>query len=98
MTAADCYAPDAMAQQDPAREEFPSGDPWHAFGYLVSGVGFYGLLGWLADRWLGTSFLVAVGIVLGAVFGVYLTYSRFKAQPGPTASSPSTPTTQEKQQ
>ena len=27
MTDTDCYAPDAMAQQDPARNEFPSGDP-----------------------------------------------------------------------
>ncbi len=31
------------------------------------GCGFYGVLGWLADRWLGTSFLVGVGIVVGAV-------------------------------
>jgi ATP synthase protein I len=99
MTATDCYAPDAMAQQDPARDEFSSGDPWHAFGYLVSGVGLYGLIGWLADRWLGTSFLVAVGIVVGAVFGVYLTWSRFKPDPDPAppAPSPTTPMTQEKQ-
>ena len=30
-------------------EERPKGDPWHAFGYVVAGVAFYGLLGWL-DR------------------------------------------------
>ena len=53
------------------------GDPWHAFGYLVSGVAIYGLLGWFADRWLGTSFLVVLGILLGAGFGIYLTWSRF---------------------
>lgn len=41
-------------------EEKPQGDPWHAFGYVVAGVAFYGFLGWLADRWLGTTFLVAV--------------------------------------
>lgn len=99
MTATDCYAPDAMAQQEPARDEFPSGDPWHSFGYLVSGVAFYGLLGWLGDRWLGTSFLVAVGIVVGAVLGVYLTWSRFRTEPpaAPPAPSPTTPMTQEKQ-
>lgn len=51
-------------------------DPWQAVGYLVSGVGFYGFLGWLADRWLGTSFLVAIGIVVGAGLGVYLTWVR----------------------
>lgn len=69
-----------MTSQDPgsARDaQQPAGDPWLAFAYLVSGVGFYGLLGWLADRWLGTSFLVAVGLVLGAGLGIYLTWARF---------------------
>src|SRR3712207_2503594 len=51
----------------------PAGDPWHAFGYVASGVGVYGALGWLCDQWLGTTFLVAVGILLGACFGIYLT-------------------------
>ena len=70
----------------------PTGDPWHAFGYLVSGVAFYGLLGWLADRWLGTSFLVAIGIVLGAGLGVCMTWSRFRA----TARSDGTARTEER--
>ena len=87
MTQRDCYAPTAMAQQDPARDTPATGDPWHAFGYLVSGVAFYGLLGWLADRWLGTSFLVAVGILFGAVLGVYMTWSRFKQEPDPDAAA-----------
>lgn len=47
-------------------------------GYLVSGVAFYGLIGWALDRWLGTSFLVVVGILLGAGLGLYLTWSRFR--------------------
>jgi F0F1-type ATP synthase assembly protein I len=56
----------------------PKGDPWHAFGYLVSGVLIYGALGWFADRWLGTTFLVAIGILLGAGLGIYSTYARFR--------------------
>lgn len=56
------------------------GDPWRVIGYLIAGVAFYGILGWLADTWFGTSFLVGVGIVLGAVLGVYLTYARFGKQ------------------
>lgn len=70
-----------MSQQGPARSDedgTPTGDPWQAFGYVVAGVAFYGFLGWLADRWLGTTFLVAVGLVLGAGLGVYMTYARFK--------------------
>ena len=68
-----------MSQQSPpaSPDDSPKGDPWHAFGYIVSGVGVYGVLGWLADRLLGTTYLVAIGILLGAGFGIYLTYARF---------------------
>jgi F0F1-type ATP synthase assembly protein I len=58
----------------------PVGDPWRAFGHVVSGVAVYGVLGWLADRWLGTSYLVAVGIVVGAGLGVYATQASLRAQ------------------
>lgn len=75
----------AMSQQDPPSAPAPrgpqggyQGDPWHAFGYVVSGVALYGFFGWLADRWLGTSFLVAVGILFGATLGIYMTFARFK--------------------
>ena len=73
-----------MAQQQPPSahsgdntSEGPKGDPWHAFGYIVSGVAVYGLVGWALDRWLGTDFLVAIGILVGAGFGIYMTYARF---------------------
>lgn len=72
-----------MAQRNPSssnsdeHHEAPRGDPWHAFGYMVSGVFVYGLGGWALDRWLGTTFLVAIGILLGAGFGLYMTWSRF---------------------
>lgn len=78
-----------MAPQNPpssrtppvADGDRPKGDPWHAFGYLVSGVLLYGLIGWGLDRWLGTSFLVAVGILVGAGFGIYMTFARFNSSP-----------------
>jgi hypothetical protein len=69
-----------MSQPSPppaSSDDRPQGDPWHAFGYVVSGVAVYGALGWLGDRWLGTSFLVAVGILVGAAFGIYMTFARF---------------------
>jgi F0F1-type ATP synthase assembly protein I len=40
--------------------------------YLVAGVLFYGLVGWLLDQWLGTRFLVAVGVLLGGGLGTYM--------------------------
>jgi len=77
-----------MTQQNPGSapdKDSPAGDPWHAFGYLVSGVALYGFLGWLADRWLGTSFLVVLGILLGAGFGLYMTFVRFNRPAGKDA-------------
>jgi ATP synthase protein I len=82
-----------MNQSSSPSQGEPKGDPWHAFGYLTSGVAVYGVLGWLADRWLGTSFLVAVGIILGAGLGIFLTISRFESilpRPGPV--QPTEPT------
>ena len=69
-----------MSQQSPppaTPDDHPQGDPWHAFGYIVSGVGVYGVLGWLADQWLGTTFLVAIGILVGAALGLFMTFARF---------------------
>jgi ATP synthase protein I len=69
-------------------EERPKGDPWHAFGYIVAGVAFYGFLGWLADRWLGTRYLVAIGILVGAALGIYMTFARFRQEPHGEPGSP----------
>ncbi len=51
-----------------------------ALSYLISGVLLYGALGWVADHFLHTSFLLPVGIVVGAGLGVYLTIKRLQAQ------------------
>ena len=39
----------------------------------------YGLIGWALDGWLGTSFLVVVGILTGAGLGIFMTWKRFIA-------------------
>ena len=44
---------------------------------LITGLGFYGGLGWLLDRWLQTSWLLPVGIIVGMVAGVYLVIARY---------------------
>lgn len=63
-----------MSQPD----DRPRGDPWMAFGYLVAGVLLYGAIGWGLDRWWGTSFMVVIGILLGAGLGLYQTWARFR--------------------
>jgi F0F1-type ATP synthase assembly protein I len=45
--------------------------------YLIAGVAFYGFLGWLGDHFLGTRFLLPIGIVVGAALGCYVIIRRF---------------------
>lgn len=74
-----------MAQQHSPSEHPdgpPYGDPWLAFSYLVSGATIYGLIGWGLDRWLGTNFLVVIGILLGVALAIYMTFSRFGGHAG----------------
>lgn len=56
--------------------------------YLTSGVLFYGALGWLGDHLLGTGFLLPIGIVAGAAFGVYVVIRRFGQVPEPVIDKP----------
>ncbi|GAA4060271.1 AtpZ/AtpI family protein [Nonomuraea sp. NPDC050663] len=50
---------------------------WSAPSYVLSGIAIYGGLGWLLDRWLGTSALFPIGVVLGVVLSVYLFYRKY---------------------
>ncbi|MDT9595104.1 hypothetical protein RDV89_18600 [Nocardioides zeae] len=84
-----------MTPQQPSEQrrttDVPMADPWRSFSYLMSGVLVYGLIGWLADRWLGTSFLVAIGILVGAGLGIYMTFARYnRASPGQAGDKPKT--------
>ena len=70
--------PPPARHEDSGSSESGHGDPWLAFGYLVSGVLMYGLIGWALDQWWDTSFLVVVGILVGAGLGLYMTWARFR--------------------
>lgn len=47
------------------------------FAYLLSGVVLFGGLGWLLDRWLDTSFIVAIGMLGGTALSLYLVWVRY---------------------
>jgi F0F1-type ATP synthase assembly protein I len=50
-------------------------DPYSISGYLVAGMVLYGGLGWLIDRWAGTSNVFApIGVIFGLAAGLYLTF------------------------
>ena len=54
-------------------------DPWAAFGRIVGGVLLYGLVGFGLDRWWGTTFMVAIGVVVGAALGIYTVFASLRS-------------------
>jgi ATP synthase protein I len=65
--------------QSPHRRDASSGanTGWAAVGYLLAGMGVWGLAGWLVDRWLHLRGIpTAVGIVLGTAGAIYLIVRR----------------------
>jgi F0F1-type ATP synthase assembly protein I len=68
-----------MNQNEPASRSAgrASNAAWAAFGYVLSGPAVYGGLGWFLDRWLGVSFLLPVGLILGAVLSLYLVITKY---------------------
>lgn len=59
-----------------------------ALSYIMSGVILYGGLGWLAARWLGHQWLIAVGLILGMVASTYMISRRFGTPPAGSRPSP----------
>ena len=53
---------------------------YRALSILIAGLLVYGGLGWLLDRWLGTSWWLPIGLVLGVALGIYLVVVRFGKQ------------------
>jgi hypothetical protein len=73
----------------PPDVEAPGGDPWAAFGYLVAGVAFYGAIGWALSVWLDATYWIPIGILVGAAFGMYMVFARYRVRPpqgGPSKS------------
>lgn len=54
---------------------------WSIVSTLISGPLVWGLVGAGADRWLGTSVLLPVGLVLGFVLAFYVVHVRFFRDP-----------------
>ncbi len=46
-------------------------------GYMLAGPLLYGGIGWAADHWLGTSFILPVGIIAGLALSLYLIWFRY---------------------
>jgi F0F1-type ATP synthase assembly protein I len=53
------------------------GAAWTVLGYLITGPAVYGALGWLLDEWLGTEFLLPVGVIGGMALAIYVVILRY---------------------
>lgn len=53
------------------------GAAWSIFGYLLSGLLFWGGVGYFLDRWLNTRYFLLGGLLLGVGAAIYLIWLRF---------------------
>jgi F0F1-type ATP synthase assembly protein I len=77
----------AHASRAAARLHDDLGDPatgaaWSIISYILSGILFWGGLGWLLDRWLidptgDTKLFTPIGVIVGTAAGAYLGYMRY---------------------
>jgi F0F1-type ATP synthase assembly protein I len=69
--------PEEKAEQLRAFNTREQDAAWRAVAYLISGPLIYGGIGYLLDLWLGTNWIVGVGIVCGMVLSLYLIWFRY---------------------
>lgn len=53
---------------------------WNAMSYVITGPVMFGGIGYGLDDWLGTSWLVVVGILGGMALSLYLVWFRYGTQ------------------
>ncbi len=63
----------AMEDGEPA----PEAGAWGVTSYLISGPLMLGGVGWLLDHWLGTGFLLPIGILAGMALSMYVIWVRY---------------------
>lgn len=62
----------------PLREgPVPESAAMNLISYLLAGLLVFGVPGWLLDRWLGTNWIVGVGIVLGMALAMLTIWARY---------------------
>lgn len=65
------------AKASDSRPPAPTGDGMVALSYMLSGILFYGGLGWAGSHYLGHGWMFPVGLVLGFVASMYLVIKRY---------------------
>jgi F0F1-type ATP synthase assembly protein I len=71
------HPPDPGPGDDDQGHQSFTNAAWSIPSYVLSGMAVYGGLGWLLDRWWGTSAMFPVGILAGLGLALYLIYHRY---------------------
>lgn len=50
---------------------------WAVTSTMLSGIFLFGGIGWLLDRWWGTRFVVAIGVIVGLAVAIYAIVMRY---------------------
>ena len=53
---------------------------WTIFGYRISGMLFYGGLGWLISRWTHITAIFPIGMLVGLGVGVFAVIYKYGRQ------------------
>jgi hypothetical protein len=53
---------------------------WSIFGYLISGMAFYGGLGWLIGHWTHIAVIFPIGMLVGLGIGVFAVIYKYGRQ------------------
>ena len=72
--------PTPLQKADAGHDRLEEARMWNVVSYLITGPAMFGAIGWGLDHWLGTSWLVAVGIVGGMALSLYLVWFRYGTQ------------------
>ncbi len=68
-----------MTEQRPPGGSDGASQGWAVFGTLLAGIVVWGGIGWLVDLWLGTTFVKAIGVIVGAASAIYLIMVKYGA-------------------
>jgi hypothetical protein len=73
-------APTPLQRADSGHPRIEESRMWNVVSYLITGPAMFGAIGWGLDAWLGTSWLVMVGILGGMALSLYLVWFRYGTQ------------------
>lgn len=66
-----------VAVAEPAKAPANADIGMRTLAEMLAGLGLYGGLGWLGDRFFGTSWLLPAGLLLGFGLSIYMVIRRY---------------------